>query len=191
MSQWPKDQWARERLLLQGAAVLSDVELLSIFLLTGVFGMTAADLALQLLGEFGGVGGLLHAEQADFCRDRGLGPAKYNELQPVLGPERHSLYEKLVSEPSIECSAQIEDYLALTMRASPRELFREISLDIKNHFTKIMELFKGTIDCGAVYPCEVHKLALMHNVTAVIVPHNHPFGDACQSSADLDLTLRL
>ena len=91
ISQWPKDQRPRERLLLQGAAALSDAELLAIFLRTGVSGMTAVDLARRLLSEFGGVGGLLHAEQADFCRGRGLGPAKYAELQAVLELARRYL----------------------------------------------------------------------------------------------------
>ena len=62
ISQWPKDQRPREWLLLQGSAALSDAELLAIFLRIGVSGMTAVDLARQLLREFGGVGGLLHAE---------------------------------------------------------------------------------------------------------------------------------
>ena len=86
ISQWPNDQRPREWLLLQGAAALSDTELLAIFLRTGVSGMTAVDLARQLLREFGGLGGLgglLHAEQADFCPGRGMGPAKYPELQAV------------------------------------------------------------------------------------------------------------
>lgn len=191
ISQWPKDQRPRERLLLQGAAALSDAELLAIFLRTGVSGMTAVDLARRLLSEFGGVGGLLHAEQADFGRGRGLGPAKYAELQAVLELARRYLYEHLVDEPSIECSAQIKDYLALTMRASPRELFRVMLLDVRHRLIQTTELFQGTIDRAAVYPREVVKLALMHNAAAVIVAHNHPSGEAEPSPADLDLTLRL
>ena len=191
ISQWPKDQRPRERLLLQGAAALSDAELLAIFLRTGVSGMTAVDLARQLLSEFGGVGGLLHAEQADFCRGRGLGPAKYAELQAVLELARRYLYEHLVEQPSIDGSAQIKDYLILTMRASSRELFRVMLLDVRHRLIKTTELFQGTIDRAAVYPREVVKLALMHNAAAVIVAHNHPSGEAEPSSADLDLTLRL
>ena len=191
ISQWPKDQRPRERLLLQGAAALSDAELLAIFLRTGVSGMTAVDLARQLLREFGGVGGLLHAEQADFCRGRGMGPAKYAELQAVLELARRYLYEHLVEQPSIDGSAQIKDYLILTMRASSRELFRVMLLDIRHRLIKTTELFQGTIDRAAAYPREVVKLALMHNAAAVIVAHNHPSGEAEPSSADLDLTLRL
>ena len=37
----------------------------------------------RFLGGLGGLGGLLHAEQADFCPGRGMGPAKYPELQAV------------------------------------------------------------------------------------------------------------
>jgi DNA repair protein RadC len=120
-----------------------------------------------------------------------MGPAKYAELQAVLELARRYLYEHLVEQPSIDCSAQIEDYLALTMRASPRELFRVMLLNVRHRLIKTTELFQGTIDRAVVYPREVVKLALKHNAAAIIVAHNHPSGEAEPSSADLDLTLRL
>ena len=52
ISDWPDDQRPRERLLAQGAAALSDAELLAIFLRVGVKGMSAVDLARTLLAHF-------------------------------------------------------------------------------------------------------------------------------------------
>ena len=77
------------------------------------------------------------------------------------------------------------------MRASPRELFRVMLLDVRHRLIKTTELFQGTIDRAVVYPREAVKLALKHKAAAVIVAHNRPFGEAEPSSADLDLTLRL
>ena len=42
---WPTAERPREKLLEQGAAALSDAELLAIFLRTGVAGRSAVDLA--------------------------------------------------------------------------------------------------------------------------------------------------
>ena len=53
ITDWPADERPREKLLAQGAAALSDAELLAIFLRMGVAGMSAVDLARELLRRFG------------------------------------------------------------------------------------------------------------------------------------------
>ena len=77
ISQWPLAERPREKLLNKGAEALSDAELLAIFLRTGCKGVTAVDLARQLLHNFGGLKPMLQASQAEFCQHNGLGDAKY------------------------------------------------------------------------------------------------------------------
>ena len=84
ISRWPVEDRPREKLLAKGAAVLSDAELLAIFLRTGLPGFTAIDLARQLLTQFGGLGPLLSADQHAFCQAKGLGPAKFCQIQATL-----------------------------------------------------------------------------------------------------------
>lgn len=50
---WPISERPREKLLQRGASVLSDAELLAIFLRTGIAGKSAVDLARELLQHFG------------------------------------------------------------------------------------------------------------------------------------------
>ena len=92
---WPTAERPREKLLEQGAAALSDAELLAIFLRTGVAGRSAVDLARHLLGEFGGLPALLEADLDQFTTHLGLGPAKYAQLQAVLEMARRHLAERL------------------------------------------------------------------------------------------------
>ena len=66
MQSWPVNERPRERLLEYGANVLSDAELLAIFLRTGVQGRNAVELARDLLSAFGGLRQLLEADQASF-----------------------------------------------------------------------------------------------------------------------------
>ena len=61
---WPKMERPRERLLEQGEDVLSDAELLALFLGSGPAGSSAVDLARHLLGEFGSLRDLLNAERS-------------------------------------------------------------------------------------------------------------------------------
>ena len=67
ITDWPKHERPREKLLAQGAGTLSDSELLAIFLRTGVKGCSAIDLARHLLGKFGSLRSLLGASEHDFC----------------------------------------------------------------------------------------------------------------------------
>ena len=67
ITDWPKQERPREKLLVKGAATLSDSELLAIFLRTGIKGFSALDLARNLLTEFGSLRRLLGASEHDFC----------------------------------------------------------------------------------------------------------------------------
>jgi hypothetical protein len=69
ITDWPEDERPRERLLAQGAASLSDAELLAIFLRVGSKGRSAVDLARELIGGFGGLTRLFAASQARFFGD--------------------------------------------------------------------------------------------------------------------------
>jgi len=75
ISDWPESERPREKLLKNGAANLSDAELLAIFLRTGMAGKSAVDLARELLTEFDGLTGLFSADQSAFSEVRGMGPA--------------------------------------------------------------------------------------------------------------------
>ena len=62
--------------------MLSDAELLAIFLRTGVTGLSAVALARQLLSHFGSLRALLESDQKQFYQQHGLGPAKYVNYKP-------------------------------------------------------------------------------------------------------------
>ena len=66
---WPATERPRERLLQQGAAALSDAELLAIFLRVGTRGKSAVDLARELLASFDGdLASLAAASARDYLR---------------------------------------------------------------------------------------------------------------------------
>jgi len=76
ITDWPKDERPRERLLVRGAAALSDAELLAIFLRVGFRGKRAVDLGRELIGHFCSLNRLFSASAADFSTISGMGPAK-------------------------------------------------------------------------------------------------------------------
>ncbi|MCK5394469.1 MAG: DNA repair protein RadC [Gammaproteobacteria bacterium] len=191
ISQWPKDERPREKLLKKGAEVLSDAELLAIFLRTGCKGVTAVDLARQLLNNFGGLKPLLQASQTAFCQHKGLGDAKYAQLQAILEMAKRHLFEQ-VSRGDALCSPdETRQYLTAQLGNYPHEVFACLFLDNRNRIISFDEMFHGTIDGASVYPREVVSLALKKNAAAVIFAHNHPSGVAEPSQADEQITKRL
>jgi DNA repair protein RadC len=188
---WPAAERPREKLLAQGAAALSDAELLAIFLRTGLPGLSAVDMARQLLRDFGSLRALLEAELPDFASHAGLGPAKFAQLQAVLEMARRHLAERLQRDSALESPQAVRDYLKARLRHEPHEVFACLFLDARHRVLAFEALFQGSIDGASVYPRQVVKRALAHNAAALILTHNHPSGVAEPSQADRSLTLRL
>lgn len=191
ITDWPAGERPREKLLERGAASLSDAELLAIFLRTGVTGLSAVDLARRLLAEYGGLRPLLEAERRRFCATKGLGAAKFTQLQAVLEMARRHLAERLQRGDALTDPEATRTYLQRRLADRQHEIFAALFLDNRHRVIVCEELFRGTIDGAAVYPREVVKTALGHNAAAVILAHNHPSGVAEPSRADRDLTRRL
>jgi DNA repair protein RadC len=191
ISQWPVDERPREKLLNKGAEALSDAELLAIFLRTGCKGVTAVDLARQLLDNFGGLKPLLQASQTEFCQHKGLANAKYAQLQAVLEMAKRHLLEQLSRGDVLSSPSQTRQYLAAQLGSYPHEVFACLFLDNRNRVIAFEKMFYGTIDGASVYPREVVRLALKKNAAAIIFAHNHPSGVAEPSHADEQITKRL
>ncbi|MGB0733441.1 MAG: RadC family protein [Pontibacterium sp.] len=191
ITDWPEGERPREKLLTYGAQSLSDAELLAIFLRTGVQGKSAVDLARDLLNRFDGLRPLLEANHTDFCAAKGLGDAKFSQLQAVLEMGRRHLASGLQRESALTSPQAVKHYLMAQMRHENREVFACLFLDNQHRVIIYEPLFWGTIDAAAVYPREVVKRALANNAAAVIFAHNHPSGIAEPSRADRQITDRL
>jgi len=188
---WPEAERPREKLIARGAEALSDAELLAIFLRTGCVGLSAVDLARRLLLDFGSLRALLEASAAEFCNGKGLGMAKYTQLQAVLEMSRRHLAETLRRDTLLTSSDSVKRYLQAQLRERRSEVFAALFLDSQHRLIHFEELFQGTIDGASVYPREVVKAALRHNCAAMIFAHNHPSGVAEPSEADKSLTRSL
>lgn len=191
ITDWPADERPREKLLKKGADSLSDAELLAIFLRTGIKGQTAVDLARSLLQEFGSLRALMKADQKTFCRGKGLGEAKFAQLQAVMEMSRRYLGEQVREGDVMSSPLKTRQYLMSHLSHLPHEVFSALFLDNKHKVISFKTLFQGTIDGASVYPREVVKQSLQLNASALIFAHNHPSGCVKPSQADISITQRL
>ena len=192
INHWPAAERPRERLLKDGAAALSDAELLAILLRVGRPGSSAVDLARELLAEFGGdLSQLASATPKELMRLPGIGQAKSVQFTAVLELARRILVGQMTARDVLSNPQAVADWLRLRIAPLGHEVFVALWLDAGNKLIEAQELFRGTLTQTSVYPREVVKHALEYNAAAVILAHNHPSGRAEASSADIALTQAL
>ena len=185
---WPPAERPRERLLAQGAAALSDAELLAVLLRTGIRGKSAVDLGRELLSRFKGIAGLFGA---DLSAVKGLGPAKRAQFVAAIELARRLIEGGLKETSTLTSPGAVRDYLRMTLGGLPHEIFVCVWLDAQHRVLHSQELFRGTLTQTSVYPREIVKAGLKANAAAVIFAHNHPSGAAQPSQADELLTRNL
>ena len=187
----PPEARPREKLLARGPEALADAELLALLLRTGIQGTPVLQLAQQLLDQFGGWHGLLHARVADLKGIKGLGPAKQAEIAAVLEIARRSLHSELAQRPVFDAPEAVRRYLSLQLGGLGHEVFAVLFLDAQHRLIALEEMFRGTLTQTSVYPREVVKRGLALGAASVILAHNHPSGVAEPSRADELLTQAL
>lgn len=190
ITDWPEAEKPREKLLKQGAQALSDAELLAIFLRTGVAGKTAVDLARELLQQRS-LQTLLGLSLEEFSQYKGLGLAKYVQLQATLEMAKRYLEQSLYQQDVLTSSTATQNFCKVRLQGLTYEVFACLFLDSQNRLIMFDELFRGTIDKSSIYPREVIKQALLHNAASVIFTHNHPSGVVKPSQADIKITQHL
>jgi DNA repair protein RadC len=191
INEWPAADRPRERLVQSGPGHLSDAELLSVLIGRGVVGVSALELARQLLARFGGIRGVLNAGHADLEALRGLGPGKSAVFTAARECCCRYMGEKLSPGRALSSPADSQDFLLARLRDRPYEVFCCIFLDNRHRVLAFEELFRGTIDNTTVYPREVVRQALHRNAAALILAHNHPSGVPEPSDADRLITRRI
>ncbi len=191
LNHWPQHERPRERLLQHGPAALSDAELLAIFLRTGVAGRTVLDLARDLIAHFGNVKNILDTDCDSFCQIKGLGPAKYCQLQAAAELIQRHHKAALERPDGFSSPEAVKTYLRGHFSGRKHEVFACLFLDNKNRLIACRDLFQGTVDGATVHPRVIAEHCLRLNAAAVIFAHNHPSGVSDPSQQDIALTRRL
>ena len=191
LKDWPSEERPREKLLIRGASALSDAELLAIFLRTGCKGIDVVSLSRTLLSDFGSLHKIFNATESEFCERKGLGQAKFVQLQAVLEMSRRYLEESLKKGDALTSASQTKAFLTSKMRDHPYEVFAALLLDSQHRVICFHEFFFGTIDSASVHPRVIAQKVLRENAAAIILVHNHPSGDPTASISDRKITEKI
>ncbi len=178
----------REKLIAYGASVLSDSELLAIFLRTGTRERPVRQFAEYLLDVFGSLHRLLTAGYEEFKPLPGIGDSKFCQMQAIVELSRRYFSSQFQETQFLSSACTVKAYLNQRMAGQEREVFAVLFLNNQNQLIRYEEMFSGTVNCVEVHPREILRLALKVNAVSVILAHNHPSGNENPSRADRLLT---
>ncbi|WP_082685507.1 RadC family protein [Ferroacidibacillus organovorans] len=187
----PLTERPRERMMQYGAQSLSTSELLALLLGTGRRGVSALDLADDLLSRMGGLRELLEADVRELRQIPGVGRAKALAVLAAieLGRRVSALGGEAIAK--IGSPKDAADYVMDKLRFLKKEHFFTIHLDTKHQIIGEETVSVGSLNASIVHPREIFKTPLRRSAAAIICAHNHPSGDPTPSPEDISVTQRL
>jgi len=188
----PPEDRPREKMMAQGAAALTDAELLAILIGSGNAEETAVGLMQNVLKDCkGSLNNLGRMTIHDLTsRYKGIGEAKAITLLAAceLGSRRRR--EEVVEQKKIMDSNDASKYFD-DMRDLPLEECHILMLRQNHSIIGEALISKGGITGTAVDVREVLRHAILHRATAIVLCHNHPSGSLMPSREDDQLTNRV
>lgn len=187
----PEVERPRERLIHKGEEQLSDAELLGIIIRAGTPKDSAVDVARKLLLKYGNFRELGTKTVAELCKIDGIGEAKAAQIKAAIAIAKR--YSTITLKPGAKFknSDAIFRHFHETLRDKKQETFLSVLLDNKNRILKEIQISTGSLTSSIVHPREVFGPAIREHAASVVFVHNHPSGDPCPSSEDIEITERL
>ncbi len=179
----------RERLWRQGAAALSDAELLAIVLNTGRPGAPVLVVAAELLKAFSGRS-LGNASPTELCEIPGVGPAKAARLSAAIELGRRA-FAPADERPVVRSAQDAYALVAPRLDGCPQESVVALLLDAKGRLLGEPLVALGGLFEVELHPREVFRPAIRQGAASLLLAHGHPSGDPRPSAQDLTATRRL
>ena len=187
----PESDKPRERLYNYGSENLSNEELISIILKTGMKGYSVKEVSLKLLEYLGDISKLKDIGLSSLTNIDGIGKVKAIELKAAIELGRRVYESNHEKKIKLNNALAIFDYFKNILGDKKQEYFYAVYLDTKGNYLGKKCLFIGTINNSVVHPREIFKEAYLLSANGIICIHNHPSGDVTPSKEDILLTLRI
>jgi DNA repair protein RadC len=188
MAAVPPEERPRERLTVYGVESLSARELLALVLRNGTAGMSALDLADELLAEFGSLNRLAGARPEELARRPGIGPAKAAALVAAFGLVR-KVERTPPSRASLGSAEDVARIAGRELQGLRRERVLVLICDSRNGLRHTATVSEGSVDRSLVPVREILNAVLRHDGRAFALAHNHPDGGPEPSDADRRATV--
>lgn len=184
----PLHERPRERMEAFGPEALRDSELIAILLRTGLQGLSAVQIADELVRKFTSLQNLAQASIDQLIQIKGIGKDKAIALKSAFTLAQRMAREIRRESPALDCPERIADLLREENRFLEVEHFQIVMMNTKNRLIRVEPISKGTLDATLAHPRDVFRPAIMANAASIALVHNHPSGDPTPSEADIRIT---
>ena len=187
LAELPTRARPRERLAADGCRSLSDTELLALQLRSGTAGLSANDLAAEVLAEFGNLHRLGAATVEEVARVPGVGAAKASSIVAAFEIGRRVRHAD--QEPQqLTRASDVARVAATAFAGIRRERVIVFICDRRGSLLQQHELSMGSDRRSLIEVREVLNAVLRYDGASFALAHNHPSGDPTPSDADVRAT---
>jgi DNA repair protein RadC len=192
IKQWAKDDRPREKLLLKGAAALSNSELIAILINNGSKEKSAVELAQDVLktGK-DNLNELGKLSVKELMKIKGIGEAKAIGIVAAMELGRRRQATAYREKVVITSSTDVANYLQTLLKDYKHEVFAVLFLNRSNKINHFQIISEGGITGTVADPRIILKKALEEDAVSIILCHNHPSGSLKPSKADEELTFKI
>mgnify|MGYP004518818145 FL=1 len=187
----PKIERPRERFKLYGKENVSNEELLSIILNTGVKNKSVKELSNSILSKMNDISDLKNMTLNNLKKINGIGEAKAIKILAAVELGKRVYYMNNTHNIKMDSPDKIYEYIKGEVEGLEQEHFYALYLDSKKNLIDKKLLFIGTLNRSIVHPREIFKYAYLLSASSIICVHNHPSGDTIPSKEDMFLTKNL
>jgi DNA repair protein RadC len=189
---WAEDDLPSEKLLLKGTGSLSDAELLSIIIGSGIQGENSLDIARIILSLCGNnLSEFWKYSVSDLQQFKGIGQKIAVQICAMFALARRRNESDVIQKDKIACSRDAFEIFNSLMGDLPHEEFWIILMNKANRVTKKVRISEGGFSGTVVDPKKLFKICLDHRANAIILGHNHPSGNIQPSEADNKITKKI
>lgn len=180
----------RERMMGSGPSNMSNGELISILLRTGIKGESAVEMAQRLLAKAGGsLTKLSQMNLKQFQSINGFGGMKALPIMAALELGRRFLDEGMAIEKlSVISPAQIFRMMKPALKGLTYEECWAVFLNSANYVISRERMSSGGLNSTVIDVKSIASIALTLKAVSVILVHNHPSGNPRPGNEDIRQT---
>lgn len=187
----PSEERPREKMLQQGAGVLSQAELVAVLWGVGTRKEDVLTMAQRTLQEYGERAILTARKPSELAETLSIPLNKACQLVAAFELGRRAYATGRTGRPIEVRTPRQAYYYFRDMGLNSKEQLRGIYLGSRHQVVHDEIISIGSLTSNIVHPREVFQPAVERGAVAVIIAHNHPSGSLEPSQADVEVTRQL
>jgi len=186
----PENERPRERLKEVGVGNITDKELLSIILKTGIKNKNVSDLSIEILNRYS-LSDLKDLSLNELKNIKGIGEVKAIELLASIELGKRIFLKKDIKLKKLDNPEAIWKSSRYILADKKQEYFYCYYFNNKQELIERKLIFMGTINSSITHTREIFKEAYRISASSIICIHNHPSNDVTPSQADIEFSKNL